>query len=214
MAQSFGERVTPYLTIWTEPRATIRRLVETDPERNVIALAAISPALAVLEREWMRALEEPMGALWPIRVVFAVVIVALFGVAFLYIEAIALNWAARALGGIGAARETRTAIAWGKIPAITASAASIVALLSGAMAPPEIGINGLPKMTPPTFEFGGMHTVLGIWGFIIVLKGIGEVHQISAWRALLAELIVLVAFAVVVVGALYSISMMMQGGNR
>ncbi len=214
MAQSFGERVTPYLTIWTEPRATIRRIVETDPDRNVIALAAISPALAVLEREWMRALEEPMGVLWPIRVVFAVVIVALFGVAFLYIEAIPLTWAARALGGIGAARETRTAIAWGKIPAITASAASIVALLSGAMAPPEIGINGLPKMTPPTFEFGGMHTVLGIWGFVIVLKGIGEVHQISAWRALLAELIVLVAFVLVIGAILLGLSTMMQGAHR
>ncbi|HUA34938.1 MAG TPA: YIP1 family protein [Candidatus Binataceae bacterium] len=214
MAQSFGERITPYLTIWTEPHATIRRIVETDPERNVKALAALSPALAVLEREWMTALEGPMSAIWPIRVLFEVVIVALFGIAFLYIDALFITWIARALGGTGGPRETRTALAWGKIPAITASAASILALLSGAMAPPEIGINGLPKMTPPTFEFGGMHTVLGLWGFIVVLKGIGEVHQISAWRALLAELIVLIAFALVITGMLLALYALMHGAHR
>jgi len=214
MAQSFGERITPYLTIWTEPRATIRRIVDTDPERNVVGLAAISPALAMLEREWMKALDGPMSAIWPIRVVFAVVIVALFGIFFLYVNGLLVTWSARALGGIGAARETRTAIAWGKIPAITASAASILALLSGAMAAPEIGNNGLPALTTPTFEFGGVHTVLGLWGFVVVLKGIGEVHQISAWRALLAELIVLAAFVLAILGVLFALSTLMHGARR
>jgi hypothetical protein len=200
MAQSFGERITPYLTIWTEPRATIRRIVEIDPERNVILLAAIAPGLALLEREWVRAMQEPVSAVWPIRVVVEVIFFALAGVVALYISGLLLNWAAQALGGTGTALETRTAIAWAKIPSITASIAGIVALLSGAINPPEIGINGLPKMTPPTFEFGGVHFVFGVWSFIVLLKCVGEVQHISVWRALIAEVIVLVATVSVLVG--------------
>ena len=44
MANGAGGSIAPYFTIWTEPRATIRRIVDTNPTRNVIALAAIGPA--------------------------------------------------------------------------------------------------------------------------------------------------------------------------
>ena len=48
-----GGSITPFFTIWTEPRATIRRIVDTDPTRYVIALAAIGPVIGALGFEWV-----------------------------------------------------------------------------------------------------------------------------------------------------------------
>ena len=214
MTQTFGNRITPYFTIWTEPRATIRRIVETNPERNVILLAALAPVLAVLEREWMRAVQGHVPQWWTIQVLFEVIFAAMFGIGFLYIGAMLISSVARMLGGVGTALETRTAMAWARIPAITATAAVIVALLAGAMTPPEIGINGLPKLTPPAFELGGVHFVLGLWGFVVGLKCIGEVHRFSAWRALLAELIVLVSVVLVAAGLFGLITALSQSGHH
>ena len=52
-----GASITPFFTIWTEPRATIRRIVETEPTRYVIPLAAIGPVIGALGFEWVKAKE-------------------------------------------------------------------------------------------------------------------------------------------------------------
>jgi hypothetical protein len=54
----------------------------------------------------------------------------------------------------------------------------------------------MPHIEPGFYKFLVVETVLGIWGFVILLKTIGEVHRFSAWRALVAGLIPpLIAFA-------------------
>jgi hypothetical protein len=40
----------PFLTIWTRPRATIRAIVDTDPNRHVLLLAAIGGVVNALDR--------------------------------------------------------------------------------------------------------------------------------------------------------------------
>jgi len=88
MANGAGGSITPFFTIWTEPRATIRRIVETNPTRNVIALAAIGPAIGALANQWSKALDDNanLSALWPIEVVFSVAFAAVLGVVSLFID--------------------------------------------------------------------------------------------------------------------------------
>ena len=70
MADGAAGSITPFFTIWTEPRATIRRIVDTDPRRNVIALAAIGSAIGALSGQWSKAMGNTanLSALWPIWV--------------------------------------------------------------------------------------------------------------------------------------------------
>ena len=70
MANGAGGSITSFFTIWTAPRATIRRIVDTDPTRNAVALAASSAAISALAGQWSKALgnNANLSILWPLWV--------------------------------------------------------------------------------------------------------------------------------------------------
>ncbi len=186
-----ADSIRPFLLIWTEPRATIRRIVEIDPRRYVIALALVGGGLGTLETAWFTALGNPssIGALWPITVALRVAVGAVWGVIGLYAAAWLIGIFCRVLGGVASPLEMRAALAWSTIPGITASLMSIVAVLIGAISPPEFRHSRLPMMTGSTIELGLLNGVLIVWGFIVQMKCVGEVNRFSAWRALGAILL-------------------------
>jgi hypothetical protein len=203
MADAAGGSITPFFTIWTEPRATIRRIVETDPTRNVIALAAIGPAINALVGQWSAALNSSTGmsVMWPIWVAVRVVIQAALGVVLLYILGAVFRWSGSILGGVASRVEVRAAMAWSQVPAITAEIVLLIALLTGVPVPyPTPGT--VPHIDPAFYKVMLVEGVLGIWGLVVSLKCMGEVHRFSAWRALVAilipPLIVIVAVGVIV----------------
>jgi hypothetical protein len=192
MANVAGGSITPFYTIWTEPRATIRRIVDTDPTRNVIALVAIGPALNALARQWSKALgnNANLSVLWPLWVVVSVAIQAALGVLFLYIFGVIFRWSGSLLGGVASRVEVRAAIAWSQVPAIAAEIVLLVAVLMGIPMPTPGATPGmLPQIDPAFYKVLVIEVVLGFWGFIVSLKCIGEVHRFSAWRAFVAILI-------------------------
>src|SRR5579862_15887 len=203
MADAVGGSITPFFTIWTEPRATIRRIVETDPTRNVIALAAIGPAINALVGQWSAALNSSSGmsVMWPIWVAVRVVIQAALGVVLLYVLGAVFKWSGSILGGVASRVEVRAAMAWSQVPAITAEIVLLIALLTGVPVPyPTPGT--VPHIDPAFYKVMLVEGVLGIWGLVVSLKCMGEVHRFSAWRALVAilipPLIVIVAIGVIV----------------
>jgi hypothetical protein len=203
MADAVGGSITPFFTIWTEPRATIRRIVETDPTRNVIALAAIGPAISALVGQWSAALNSSTGmsVMWPIWVAVRVVIQAALGVVLLYILGAVFRWSGSILGGVASRVEVRAAMAWSQVPAITAEIVLLIALLTGVPVPyPTPGT--VPHIDPAFYKVMLVEGVLGIWGLVVSLKCMGEAHRFSAWRALVAilipPLIVIVAIGVIV----------------
>jgi hypothetical protein len=201
MANGATDSIAPFFTIWTEPRETIRRIVDTDPSRYVFALAAIAPVLATLESQWSRALGSSgnVSALWPIMVVFAVAAAALFGIGALYLNGVVLRWSSGLLGGTATRAEVRAAIAWSQVPSIVAGAITLAALLTGAIVPPVSGAGGALKASPQLLELGLLNGILTFWGFIVSLKCLGEVNRFSAWRALGAVLIPLAIVVVTIV---------------
>jgi len=192
MADAAGGSITPFFTIWTEPRATIRRIVDTDPTRNVIALVAIGPALNALASQWSKAIgnNANLSVLWPLWVVVSVAIQAVLGVLFLYIFGIIFRWSGSLLGGVASRVEVRAAIAWSQVPAIAAEIVLLIAVLMGIPMPTPGATPGmLPQIDPAFYKVLVIEVVLGFWGFIVSLKCIGEVHRFSAWRAFVAILI-------------------------
>jgi len=181
----------PWTTIWTRPRATIRRIVETDVRYQVTFLAILSGALIWLERRWSN--PSPAAA-FPILVVIAVIIGALLGIVELYINGILLKWAGAALGGVGTYAEVRAALAWSRVPVIVAMSIGILAILLGTHGP-QLG--GAVSGSGASVTL--LHAVLVLWGFVVMLKCLGEVHRFSAWRALGAMLLLIFSIMLVVI---------------
>jgi hypothetical protein len=211
MANGAGGSSTPFLTIWTEPRATIRRIVDTDPKRNVIALAAIGPALNALVGQWSKAMSNTanLSVLWPLRVAASVAVEAALGIVIgLYLGGVVFKWSGSLLGGVASRVEVRAAIAWSQVPAIAAEILLLIAVLVGVPIPIPATPGTLPHIDPAFHKVMVVEGVLALWGLIISLKCMGEVHRFSAWRALVAILIppfivvVVIGFIVFVVGHL------------
>jgi|ERR1017187_1867624 hypothetical protein len=190
MANGAGGSITSFFTIWTAPRATIRRIVDSDPTRNVIALAAIGPAISMLVSEWAEALgnNANLSVLWPISVAVYVALSAAFGVISLFIGGTIWRWSGSLLGGVASQAEVRAAIAWSSVPGIAAEIVLLIAVLLGVPVPHQRHVP-LSQIDPAFYKVLVVEGVLGFWGFIISLKCLGEVHRFSAWRALAAGLI-------------------------
>ncbi len=190
MANGAGDSITPFFTIWTAPRATIRRIVDSDPTRNVVALAAIGPAIGALAGQWSKALSNNanLSVLWPLWVAASVAIQAALGVLSLFIFGAIFKWSGSLLGGVASRIEVRAAIAWSQVPGIAAGIVLLIAVLLGVPIPhPAPGT--LAQIDPAFYKVMAVEGVLGIWGLVVSLKCMGEVHRFSAWRALAAILI-------------------------
>ena len=190
MANDVADSISPFFSIWIEPRATIRRIVESDPTRNVLALAAIAPAINSLISQWSAVINGTAhpSVLWPLWVAFSVAVQAAFGILFLYIFGAVFRWSGSLLGGTAASVEVRAALAWSQVPAIVAEIILLFALFAGVPMPKMLP-GRLPLIDPAFYKVMVVEGVLGIWGFIISLKCVGEVHRFSAWRAFVAILI-------------------------
>jgi hypothetical protein len=190
MANGMADSISPFFSIWTEPRATIRRIVDSDPTRNVLTLAAIGPALNSLIGQWTAVINGTThpSVLWPLWVAFNVAVQAAFGILFLYIFGAIFRWSGSLLGGTATSVEVRAAQAWSQVPAIAVEIVLMLALFAGVPMPKMLP-DRLPLIDPAFYKVMVVEGVLGIWAIVISLKCLGEVHRFSAWRALVAILI-------------------------
>lgn len=186
----------PWVTIWSSPRATIRRIVFVNPRYQVISIAALSGALSALEARWSQPPPGGGGAIaWPIVVILSVIFSAIASMIGLYISGALFKWAGAALGGTATYTEVRAALAWGQVPVIVALAIGILSILLGTGAP-MMPFGGPQHGTSASVSL--LHAIFGVWSFILTLKCVGEVHRFSAWRALGALVLIAVGIAVAI----------------
>ena len=112
-------------------------------------------------------------------VVIAVIVGAVLGIIELYVNGALLKWAGAALGGVGSYAEVRAALAWSSVPVIVAVSIGVLAILLGTDGP-MLGVESSGSGASLLL----LHGALVMWGFVVMLKCIGEVHRFSAWRAL------------------------------
>jgi hypothetical protein len=195
------QQLNPWLSIWTQPRATIRQIVDTDPTYLVVPLAALGGIGHALDRASMRNAGDtlPLAGI----LVLALVVGPLGGLLSVYVGGALIRLTGTWLGGVAQPQQMRAALAWGQVPSIWASLLWL----------PELAIFGAEMFTSDTprmdsqpvlgfllLGFAGMEMVIGVWQIFVALKCIGEVHEFSAWRALGAVLLAgLVVVAVVAI---------------
>ncbi len=133
---------SPYLTIWTAPRATIRQIVDTNPRYRVIFLVVLGTEVAVLgglltglpkgSQTWNA---HPAGNraayVWRLLLAAMLVVGPVFAIISLYVSGALMRWAGGVLGGTATAVQVRAAIAWSSIPSIAGAAVNVLGLATG-----------------------------------------------------------------------------------
>ncbi|OBZ11820.1 hypothetical protein A8L34_15945 [Bacillus sp. FJAT-27264] len=196
--------LTPWLSVWTAPRRTIRGFLDSgNPRRNMIWLSMAAGFLSALGRASSKNLGDAMSL--PTIFLMSIPAGIVGGLFTLYVGSFLLKIIGGWLGGQGSRAELQTALARGLF---------MPAVLLGLMWVPELLFLGKEMFTSemPSLESNMaallvyficvvLELVFGVWSFIITMKAIGEAHRFSAWKALLSSvmpiLILLVLFFLV-----------------
>jgi hypothetical protein len=175
----------PFLTIWTRPRVTIRRIVDTNPSLHVVPLAMAGGVIQTIDRAVQRNAGDVLSL--PAIIALAVFLGPFGGLIGLFVGGWFTRTTGRWLGGRATPEQVRAAIAWSFIPGLATIPILIV----------QIGFFGRDLFTQSKLTVGSdsfltvvlmvtgvLEVVLGIWSFVILLKCVGEVQGFSAWKAL------------------------------
>jgi hypothetical protein len=178
---------SPWLTVWTKPRATIRQVIETNPRHMVHLLMVTGGVVEAFTRAAMRNAGDTMS-LGEIILVYSLV-GAVGGVLTLYVGAWLLRTVGLWLGGHGAPSHVRAALAWSQVPAVWAIGLMVIEL---ALYGDQMFTRDAPGITAqPTLAAWLMviESVVAVWGFVILVKCLGEVMGLSDRRSLGAVLL-------------------------
>ena len=192
--------LNPWTSIWFRPRATIQHVVDTELEKQVVALAALSGIVQALDNASGRNLGDALP--FPVVLGLAFILGPILGLIGVYLWAWLLRWTGRWLGGQATLPQLRTAIAWDSVPMI---AAGVPLLLMLILIGPELFTESTPRLdAQPTrsFVFLGLvvvQLVMALWGIVTLLKTVAQVQGFSVWRAFVnnvAPLLIIVAAGV------------------
>lgn len=199
----------PWREIWKGPRPTIRRIVDSEPSRGVVLLAAFSGIGGVLgELFRLHAGDEmSMGAILGM----AACVGSIGGVVGIYAFGVLFAWTGRWLGGRGSWREVTAALAWGSVPNVAVlvpMGLTILAVGEGFFR--TNGLAGAPEgLAPLLTALTLAMMVMAIWSAYLKVVCVAEVHRFSAWRGLGAILLGLTSF----VAAYLLIATVVLGGR-
>ena len=179
--------LNPWVSVWTKPRATIQQIVDTDPERLVLVLAAIagfSQALARANISMGDTFEWP--TIFPIFLILAIA-GPISGLIGLYIFSALIRWTGNWMSGNASSQNIRAAMAWSGVPIIWALILWIPALVlfgKELFTTETPIIDATPSLTLIFVGFGAIEITVEIWAIVVFLKCLGQVQGFSAWKAL------------------------------
>lgn len=184
--QTQQNQLNPFLTIWTNPKKTIRHIIETDPKLNVLPLAIASGIYQALNNAMDQTLGDMMSLV--VILVFSISAGAISGIISLALGSVLFTWSGTLLGGHGDANHIRTALAWSSLPdTVLLLLITILIVVFGH----ELFSTSTPWMDSHVLllliimiPIGVITVILNIWRVYILANCFGEVHGFSAWKGL------------------------------
>ena len=177
--------LNPWFSMWLHPRRTIRQIVETNPDRLVLLLAAVGGIVEALTNASSDSKSDGMSL--TAILLTSLIVGPLMGILGLWLGGVLLRWTGGWIGGQADARRIRATLAWANVPLIWSLLLWIPALLLFgaelfAKATPLIDASALLSGLYLVFSFG--IGVVSLWAFVVFLHALGEVQGFSAWKAL------------------------------
>ena len=172
----------PWISIWSQPRDTIRAIVQVDPKRHVILLAALAGVGRILDRASANNWGDDTSL--PLIILIALIGGSIGGIISLYIVGEIFGLLGSLFGGHASALKVRSAVAWSSVPLIWAMLLWI----------PKLALYGTDMFTSVTPQidnqpwgiliFSFVESVIVFWATVIYLNCLGEVHGFSGWKSL------------------------------
>ena len=170
MTSKFG--LNPWGTIWTQPRKTIRAIVENNPKYGFFSLASIlGVSSAFLSIFFYKVSADAIRT----SLILNLLIAPFFGILSLYFNSWILQLTGKLFKGNAPFIRIRAALSWSKVPYILPICMWLILLV---VSPDIIFLKNEP---PTTFFVSLIYAVSIVWSFIILLKAIQEVQKFSFW---------------------------------
>lgn len=203
---------SPWVTIWIQPRATIRQIVGENPNRSLWLLAAIYGFSSLLNSFQSASLGATMG-IFPIFLL-AVVLAPFWGYAVFAIWSWVVMRTGKWLKGQGDFQSIRAAYAWSCVPLVVNGLLWILLMIFFGQALflnfPEGHLLDNRQISL-LFLILISKVVLAIWSLVIYLTGLAEVQQFSVLRAIgnvvISAILIGVALGVIWFLGLYILGM-------
>jgi len=200
-----SDKPNPWITIWLQPRATIRRILDSDPVSHVWLLGAaggIAQGLRAINTDEYGAVPElSLGAV----VLISTIVGALSGVVALLVMPYLLRWTGRWLGGAGSLVDLRASLAWAQVPGIWGLALHVVLIAA-------FGQQLVDGSVAESLDSGGKAAfflivtfaiaVIAIWQLFTTIKTVAEANGFSAWRGFFNLLLAGIAAALILLTVL------------
>ncbi|MBN1812856.1 MAG: YIP1 family protein [Anaerolineae bacterium] len=213
--EQFESLPSPWLTMWTKPRETMRRIVYYDPKRDVHLLAALQGfvlalmlvlymflSIALVSNISYEVPEISEGGLsnlpsisftaLAIAIGICAIIGPIAGLINLYLYGWLLRVTGRWLGGTAYPVEVRAALAWSAVPRLWGAILLVLQLVLIVYVLYANAVNSYISTSTLLVTLGILFLVqfvISVWELIVFLKCLGEVHGFSAWKALVAGII-------------------------
>lgn len=199
---NLGDR-SPLRTIWTRPRATVRRIIARDPSLYVIPLVGLSGVGGMLGQASAQGVgtELSTAEILAAAAIFGPLLSLLGLWAFSHLIRLSGGW----IGGFAPRDHIRTAIAWSSVPAVASLPLWIPMILIAGhelflLDKPQL--EGQPAMMNTVGALMLAQASLAIWGFVLLCRAVAEVQGFgSAWKGLgnvLLAAVLLVAISLVI----------------
>lgn len=169
--------MNPWLSMWGQPRVTIRSILYSNPKYGIFYLAS----LYVLDNCFFYSNWWSLGASFPFYSIFLVSLILspLVGLGWLYFSSWIFYFTGRWLKGEAPPVHLRAAIAWSKIPL---SASVFMWLLLLAVHPEATFIQDGGGSSSLFINF--ITIILNIWSFILLVQSIREVQNFTLLRSI------------------------------
>jgi hypothetical protein len=178
------QSANPWLSIWTQPRQTIRQIVNTNPSFQFVPLCMVYgfPILMHLARYFALGTAMPV---WSI-LLLSIILSPIAGFIGLSFWSVLLKWTGRWVGGRSNYLNIRASVSWSNVPNIVNGA---IWLLLGLIVGSELflpGVTGGISMNMAKFVLilSIIQLIAMVWGLVILIMTLAEVQKFSIWKAI------------------------------
>jgi hypothetical protein len=214
--EDLKDEPSPWFSVLTDPRETMRRILYYEPKRHVILLAVLDGIVLSLTSvlngfsllvsmgneltmETYATTQYDLSGLPVLMLTYLIIgsvssIVGgpISGLLRLYVGGALLRMTGRWLGGKAFPGEVRAALAWGSVPRLWGAILLLIRLFVfgyAAYVNAFVGAISSSAMMILAMVFGLLESVVWVWALVVLLKCLGEAHFFSAWKALGAVLL-------------------------
>lgn len=195
----------PWLSVWTQPRSTVARVVQENPKHHFWILASLYGFSSMMDLLQSMALGDSLGliAIFLLALFFA----PLYGYLQFSIASWAVLWTGKLFKGAGNFLSIRAAYAWSSVP----TALNVpLWLLMAAIFGHQLFMN-LPSTD--LISGGKVFTlyivllakfILGVWSLVILVNAVSEVQKVSILKSII-NLILAALFFLAVLFILWNV---------